>query len=98
MNTQNLDGITSKVLDQVDQAEKRRKAMVAALSAVEGILLTTYFVLMDFGDQLHWLILVAALLCYGTIMVGLMVAGAHIDVSTQKLLRAIGLLQNKTAK
>ncbi len=98
MHTEKLDGITAKVLDQVDRAEKRRKAMVVVLAAVEGTLLTTYLVLMDFGNLLHWLILVATLLCYGTIMAGLMVTGAHIDVNTQKLLRAIGLLQNKTAE
>ncbi len=98
MNTEELDGITAKVLDQVDQAKKRRKALVVVLAAVEGTLLTTYLVLMDFGNLLHWLILVATLLCYGSIMVGLMVTGAHIDVNTQKLLRAIGLLQNKTAE
>ena len=98
MNTDKLDAITTKVLDQVDQAEKGRKTMVAVLATVEGVLLTTYFVLMDFGNQLHWLILVANLLCYGSIMVGLMVMGAHIDVNTQKLLRAIGLLQNKATE
>ncbi len=98
MNTEKLDGITAKVLDQVDRAEKKRKAMVFLLAAVEGTLLATYVVLMDFGDLLHWLILVATLLCYGTIMAGLMVTGAHIDVNTQKLLRAIGLLQNKTVE
>ena len=49
MNTEKLDGITAKVLDQVDRAQKRRKAMVVVLAAVEGTLLTTYLVLMDFG-------------------------------------------------
>ncbi len=78
-------------LDSVDTAEKRVKQAIVAAAALEGVLLTTFFLLMDTSNRLHWLILVAALLVYATLSVGLLTLGAHVQACTLRVLKAIDL-------
>jgi hypothetical protein len=91
---ENLDRIVkikNQVLDEVDKSKKAMKLRAAAMGLVEGSLLITYLCLMNYHERLHWLILVAALLTYGTISMGLLTLMAYIDVNTQRVLKAIAL-------
>ena len=87
----NHETLRKSALDSVDVAEKRVKQALIAAAVIEGVLLATFFFLMDFGNRLHWLILVAALLVYATLSVGLLSLGAHVNASTLRILKAIDL-------
>lgn len=91
MNDQDLDRIRGQALDRVARAERVFKRLVAAAFAVEVGFLVAYFVLMDFSDRLHWLILVAAGLVYLTVATSLLALGAYLHLAEQRLLRAIGI-------
>lgn len=97
MENQKLDEIRQTTLDQIDVADKRVKKMIFAMVFVEGVMLTTYLAVMDFQDRLHWLLLIAAVLIYATICVGLVTVSAYIGANTQRILKAIelGLNDNK---
>ena len=87
----NTDKLRKSALDSVDVAEKRVKHALVAAAVIEGVLLATFFFLMDFGNRLHWLILVGALLVYATLGVGMLTLGAHVQACTLRILKAIDL-------
>jgi uncharacterized membrane protein (DUF485 family) len=87
-----LDDILGLVLDTAEKAEKRfiRAALLTAL--VEVSLLVTFLLVMDFDQRLHWLLLIAAVLTYGTVVAGLVMMGAFINMNTLRVLKAIELI------
>ncbi len=87
-----VDYILGGVLDTAEKAEKRfnRATLLAVL--VEGSLLVTFLLVMDFGQRLHWLLLIAAVLTYGTVAGVLVMMGAFINVNTLRVLKAIELI------
>ena len=84
-----MEDIRDRALDEVDAAERRFRMVVALAAVPEAILLTVYFVLMDFENVLHWLIFVAALLVYSTLAMGLVALGVYVRTSTLRVLRAL---------
>lgn len=90
--TTDLDTIRETALAEVDRSERRVRLLIACAALVEGALLATFLVLMNFDDRLHWLLLVASLLTYGTLSVGLMTLGAYMRLNAQRTLKAIALL------
>jgi len=91
MTKKNLDEIRESTLATVERSEKRVKQLIGLASVIEGALLVTFLVLMDMGERLHWLLLVASLLVYGTLGAGLLTLGAHNNVNTNRILKAIAL-------
>ncbi len=91
MSNSNVDDIRRHTLDSVDAAEKNLRRAVALAGVVEGALLVTFFVVMDFGDRLHWLLLISAVLVYATLSAGLFALGAYIKLNTARVVRAIEL-------
>ncbi len=85
----NLDHIRRTALNNIDTREKKATWILAAAATVEGVGLILYLVLMDFSDRLHWLILIAACLVYGTVTLALFSVGAEMKASVQRILRAI---------
>lgn len=90
-----LDGVRLAALDEVDRAERAFKAVIWAAGLVEATLLGTFLLLMDFGQRLHWLILVGAGLVYITLSVGLLALGAKGRVNTLQILKAIELANGR---
>lgn len=88
MNTK-LDALRDKALNDVDAAESRFRKLIALAGLIEAILLGAFLVLMDFGDVLHWLLLVSALLVYVTLSVGLVALGAYVRTNTLRILTAM---------
>ncbi len=91
--THSQEQLRRAALDSVDTAEKRVKQALVAAAVLEASLLATFFFLMDTGNRLHWLILVAALLVYATLSVGLLTLGTHVQACTLRVLKAIDLEQ-----
>jgi len=82
--------MTDTDLDRVAKAEKAFKLFIVLACFVEGGFLLTYFLLMDFSDRLHWLILVAAGLVYITLVTALGALGSYVNIAEQRILKAIG--------
>jgi hypothetical protein len=87
-----LDDILGSVLDTAEKAEKRFNQATLLAVLVEGSLLVTFLLVMDFGQRLHWLLLIAAVLTYGTVVAGLVMMGAFINMNTLRVLKAIELI------
>lgn len=88
-NLEKLAAIKNKILEDAEKADKSLKTRAIIMAFVEGGLLITYLCLMNFHDRLHWLILVAAILTYGTVTAGLMTMMARLDGNTQRILKAV---------
>ena len=84
-----IDDIRKSALESIDVANRRVNWIMALAAAVEGGLLLTFFVVMDFDARLHWLLLISALLVYATLAVGLVALGSYVRVNTLRILKAI---------
>ena len=89
--------IETGVLDAMERAHKRRTQLIVMLGGIEGALLLAFVLVMDFGNRLHWLILIGSLLTYGTLGAGLLVLGAHANVNTLRILQSLELLHERAA-
>ena len=87
-----LDDILGGVLDTAEKAWKRFTQATLVAVLVEASLLVTFLLVMDFGQRLHWLLLIAAVLTYGTVAGGLVMMGAFINMNTLRVLKAIELI------
>ena len=87
-----LGDILGGVLDTVEKAEKRFNQATLLVGLVEVSLLVTFLLVMDFGQRLHWLLLIAAVLTYGTVAAGLVMMGAFINMNTLRVLKALELI------
>ncbi len=91
MSRMKIEEISRRALVQVDAAQRRFRLFIALAALVEGALLITFLLIMNHGDRLHWLLLVSALLVYSTLAVGLFALGAHNNVNTLRILKALDL-------
>jgi len=89
-----LEDILGGVLDTAEKAEKYRNKLYWLSGVVEIILLIVFLIVMDFGDRLHWLLLIATWLASGTIVAVIVVLAAHINLNTVHILKAIELLDH----
>ncbi len=89
MTDNKVDRIRKEALDQADKRRKASTWLLAGAATVEGVGLVLYLVLMDFSNRLHWLILIAAALVYGTLALAMFSQGEEIKASFQRVLRAI---------
>jgi len=95
MTDTQLDRIRQDALNQITRNERWFKWLVALAALVEAGGLITYLVVMDFGDRLHWLILIAAGLVYLTIAFWTWAMAAHATSRSWRLLKAIDLLHER---
>lgn len=84
-----LDRIRKKVLDDVEQSQRRFTWAIALIAVLEGTGYLTYILLADWSNRIHVLIFVAALLVNVTVAVGLVVSGAYLNLCMQRALKAI---------
>ena len=88
----NLDDIRRSALDRAEESERLWRHVITAWAIVEGSCLIVYFLLAYFAFATSVLILVAAVLVYNPLFIGILGLKAHIDISTQRILRAIDSL------
>ncbi len=84
--------VRENALRQIEKNERTFKRLIGLAGVVEAACLVSYLLLMNFGDRTHWLILIAAVLVYVTLSVGLFAHGAHSTAGTHRVLKAIDLL------
>jgi len=90
MNQPDLDRIRGAALDQVDHARRGFYGFIALTSGVEVVLLFTVYLLTDWSDPLHKLLIAVAGLIYLTLGAALLALGAYMNWGLQRLLIATG--------
>jgi hypothetical protein len=95
MSSTDLDKVRGEALRRIDRAEFQYKLGIFLLALCEGVFMVAYLLLMDFGNRLHWLLLVAAMLIYCTLLVGIINVGQYVRSSTQGILKAIDALRGE---
>jgi len=95
MTTQDdLDNLRRNALAQAESGERAYRWWIAAAAVVEGACLLAFILLADFGNRLHLLLLVTALLVYGTLALGILALGAFTQSWCRRILTAIELLDD----
>ena len=95
MTKAQLDRIRQASLNAAHRSERWFKALIALAGIAEVGGLTAYLLVMDFGERLHWLILIAAGLVYMTTAFWTWALAAHATTRSHRLLKAIDLLHDK---
>ena len=95
MTDTQLDRIRLDTLDQISRSERWFWWLVAMAGIFEAAGLTTYLLVMDFDNRLHWLILIAAGLVYLTTGFWTWALAAHATSRSWRLLKAIDLLHER---
>ncbi len=85
----NVDRIRRTALDQAEASERSGLWLLVAAAVVEVVGLALYLYLMDFSNRLHWLILIAAGLVYGTLALASSAMAAELKASARRILRAV---------
>ena len=80
-------------LDRLDRANRRVTQIIVLAAAVEAALLIVVLLVIDFGDQLHRLVFLLAMLTYFTLGLAIVALGAHVSRVQERLLTAIELLK-----
>ena len=83
--------IRAAALERVAGDERHVKIAIACAAAVEAAGLIGFLLVMDMHSRLHWLLLIMALLIYGTLALGICALGAYVKLSTERVLKAIAL-------
>ena len=80
-------------LDRLDRANRRVTQVILLAAFVEATLLVVVLLVIDFGDQLHRLVFLLAMLTYFTLGLALVALGAHVSRVEERLLMALELLK-----
>lgn len=85
-------------LDEVDRKGRATWGFMIAAAVVEGLGLVLFLVLMDFSNRLHWLILIAACLVYGTVVLSMGALRADLQAGLQRIVRAVEEIGERPAE
>ena len=87
-----LDRIRGATLARLERSERQIKLAVAAAAAWEALFLAAFLFLMEPGNRLHLLLLVASVGGYSLVALGLIALGAFVNRCTLRVLKALELL------
>lgn len=85
------DTLTRTTLDRIDKAHRHYLGAFIGAALLEGAGLLAFALLADFTNRTHVLILVAAVLTYGTLGIGLVTLGVYTRWWALRIVRAIEL-------
>ena len=81
-------------LDRLDRANRRVQLTIILAATIEAILLALVFMVVDFGDPLHRLVFLLAVLTYFTLALAIVALGAHVSRVQERMLIALELLRD----
>jgi hypothetical protein len=85
----NVDRIRIAALDRIERAERRYKLGLAVMVAVDAVFAVLFFLLMDFHDRLHWLLVIGLCGICGVIVVCVINLSIYVDSAMQTVLKAV---------
>jgi hypothetical protein len=92
-----LNRVRSAALHRIERSERNFKLILCAAALLEALFLLTLILMMDRGNKLHLFLFVTTFGSYTLIVMGLIVLGAHVTRNTQRILKAIELLDGRSA-
>jgi len=95
--TTHLNRVRSEALNRMERSERHFKIAFFGAVAFEGLFLVAFLLKANLKDPLHLLLLISTVASYTIIILGLIALGAHVSRNTQTVLRAIELLERKSA-
>jgi hypothetical protein len=84
-----LDQVRAAALKRIERAERTYKLGIVCVAIFEALFGLAFLWLMDFGYRLHWLLLLAACLIYGCVLMAIVNLGKYVDSATHTILNAI---------
>src|SRR5215813_1998345 len=96
--TTHLNGLRNEALNRMERSERNFKIAFCSGLVIEGLFLVGFFLIANFKDPLHILLLISTIASYSIIIFGLIALGAHVSRNTQSVLRAIELIERKGAQ
>jgi hypothetical protein len=89
MTQQQIDKARIDALEAIDRAEKNFRYALFGGMAVEAALLAGLFLLSDFKQRTHVLLIIGFVGSYSVVLMGLVALGAHVSRVGQRILRAV---------
>ncbi len=86
----NLDTVRANVMQRIDRAERNYRLAFFSAVALEGAFLAAFLLLADLHNRTHVLLLLATVMSYSVIVLGLVALGAHVNRGFLRVLRAMG--------
>lgn len=93
----NLDQVRSAALDRMERSEKNFKLALYSAVAGEALFFIAFLLGMEPHNRLHLLLLISTVGSYTVIVMGLVALGAHVSRNTQRILKAVELLNQSSA-
>lgn len=84
-----LDQTRAAALGRIERAERTYKLGIVLVAVFEGLFGMAFLMLMDFHDRSHVLLLLAAVLVYGVVLIAVVNLGRYVNSSTHTILNAI---------
>ena len=89
-----LDEVRAAALARIDRSQRNFKLAIYLAFVVESLFIVSFFLLADFSNRMHVLLLVSTVSCYSIVVLGLVALGAYVNRGIARLLKAIELRQN----
>lgn len=90
----NLNKIRENTLRQIEKNERNFKLMLLGFAVIELLFFVVFFLLADFSNPNHTLLLIATVSSYTIILFGLGALYMHINRSTLRILQAIEMTKS----
>lgn len=89
------DQARTAALARIQRAERNHRLGILLVAVFEAVFGLAFLLIMDFRDRSHWLILLAAVLAYGVVLISVVNLGRYVNAATHTLLQAILERQSK---
>jgi hypothetical protein len=90
------DDIRNDVMARIDRTNRNYRAAFFGAVALEGLCLMTFLFATDFTDRTQVLLLLATVMMFSVLGLGLVALGAYINRATLRVLQAIDATRNST--
>lgn len=91
-----LDSVRTEVMQRVDSAERNYRLAFFGGVVLEGLFLLLFLLCADLSNKTHVLLLIATVMSYSIVILGLVALGAHVNRTTLRVLQAIDAARDQT--
>jgi hypothetical protein len=92
--SEKINEIRANTLGQIERIERKYKLAFVGAASVEILFLIAFFLLADFSNRVHVLLLLTTMTVYTIVLFGLIALGLHVSRNTLRVLKAIETLGN----
>ena len=91
MNQSSLEEVRRAALGRIEKSRNTAKRFLIGAAVFETVMVIAVLLTMQVSNRTHLLIFFCTCLIYGPLALGLFALRAYIDLSTQRVLRAVEL-------